>query len=543
VQAALYAAGAIPAYKLGARAAGQPLGGLCLAAIYLCYPVAQTAVLFDLHGDTLAMPLLLFALEAMDRRAWHQYALWLALAMSCKFYVAVPVATLGLTMASQPETRRPGLITLGAGGAYGLFAFFVIRLLFTTATTAATHRGLNYLETYFGQVAQLAATALERLLTAAVVIGPAILLAWRGRRWLLPALPVAAAALFSTGPGSTFDYRYHHYATVVPFVILAAAAGIRQARAAASRPGARSWQRDLIFTTMVVALLSCLLVDQPLNPLFWVGISDRGLDSSAYGSTTRDAVMERFLAERVPPDVPLAASTFLASHLVRRETLYLTRYADDPGGVRLPAILPKVDAVVTDALFDWRVLADGALIGGIDYEAAEIATLLRNPAFALRAARDGLLFFDRGGTGLRQEIAVAETAELPASPADFGPLRLLGARITPEGGRRYLAEFEWCLTGQTPDRRLVAVSRLEGVPDARMPHLPSYVLLPTTSWRPGQVIRERFEVDLPADLAPGSYTWRTGWYDPTDSEAYATDGRSRLPGSAEVRIGSILVTP
>ena len=67
----------------------------CLALIYLLYPTALTSVLFDFHGDTLAMPILLFALDALDQRAWKRYGLFIALALSCKFYVAMPVALMG----------------------------------------------------------------------------------------------------------------------------------------------------------------------------------------------------------------------------------------------------------------------------------------------------------------------------------------------------------------------------------------------------------------------------------------------------------------
>ncbi|HMQ32527.1 MAG TPA: DUF2079 domain-containing protein [Chloroflexaceae bacterium] len=538
-QAALYAAGALPAYRLGARAADSALGGLCLALLYLLYPVAQTAVLFDLHGDTLAMPLLLFALEALDRRAWRAYAVWLALALSCKFYVAVPVAALGLILIPRPATRLPGLLTFGAATLYGLLAFFAIRPLFTTATTASSHRGLNYLGTYFGQFDQLAATAVERLLTAAIVLGPAMLLAWGGRRWLLPALPVALAALVSTGPGGSFDYRYHHYATVVPFVVMAAAAGLRRAREREGRPGARPWRSDLIFTTLVVALLTVALVDQPLNPLFWAGAPATGIDSSAYGSLSRDAVKSGFLERYVPPRAPLAASPFLATHLVRRETLYLTRYADDPGGERLPALLPEVDYALADALFDWRAVEGELVLGGAAYERAEIGLLLRDPAFGLVAADDGLLLFQRGAPApLAQEATLAP--DPGAAPvAEVGPAQLLAYSLEPLGGRRFKAAFTWRLAGEVPPRGLVAVSRLEGLPDARVVHLPTYALRPIGSWPPGQVVEERFELEIPARVPAGTYGWRVGWYSLGHPEAYATDARS-LAGP-EVTLGAVTV--
>lgn len=59
-------------------------------------------------------------------------------------------------------------------------------------------------------------------------------------------------------------------------------------------------------------------------------------------------------------------------------------------------------------------------------------------------------------------------------------------------------------------------------------HLPSYALLPTTQWQPGTVIKEQFDLELPADLPIGRYVWRSGWYDLSHSEAYATDERSRI---------------
>jgi uncharacterized membrane protein len=552
-QAALVAAGAIPAYRLAMRRLDSRMAANCVALIYLLYPVGMTAVLFDFHGDTLAMPLLLFAIDAADRRDWRSYALWAALAISCKMYIALPVAGIGAYLFLWGGRRRAGLISVAVALIYGAVVFLAVRELFVTPSAAGS-AAKSYTSYYFGALGEVGTTAGERLLTALVIFGPALLVAWRGWRWLLVGAPLALAALVSTGPGAGYDFRYHHYAAVVPFIVIAVVDGAGRMRERGETPSppaplpqgvrasSRSWRGDLAFTALVVVIVAALMVDTPLNPIFWLRLPGIGLDPSVYGITSRDAVKSRFLAQYVPPDAPIAASMFLATYLADRDTLYVVRYSDDPGSQRLPAILPKVDAVVADALFDWRLLDGKTLLGGVDYEAAEIAELLRDPNFALRAARDGLLFFARGGGGLRQEIAAVAQAELPPTPADFGPIRLLGAQVTPQGGRRYLAEFEWQLSGAAPpDGRLLAISRLDGVPDARIVHLPSYVLLPADQWRAGQVIRERFEVELPAEIVPGSYAWRTGWYDPTNSEAYATDERSRLPGSADVVVAHIEV--
>ena len=224
-QALLAVSGAFPAYALAERNLSSRLAGRCVALIYLCYPVAQTAVLFDFHGDTLAMPLLLFALNALDRRAWPSYTFFITLALLCKVYVALPVAVLGALLFVSGRERRAGLTTGLAAVGYGTVAFFIVRGLFTSLDGAAPIAN-NYVRHYFGAFDELAASWDQRLLNALIVIGPALYLAWRGWPWLLPALPIAAAALLSTGPGGSFDWPWLRGACMCAIASLSAAGGL-----------------------------------------------------------------------------------------------------------------------------------------------------------------------------------------------------------------------------------------------------------------------------------------------------------------------------
>ena len=52
-------------------------------------------------------------------------------------------------------------------------------------------------------------------------------------------------------------------------------------------------------------------------------------------------------------------------------------------------------------------------------------------------------------------------------------------------------------------------------------HRPGGVYLPSTLWRSGDVIADRFHLTLPADLAPGEYTLLAGFYDPATGERIA----------------------
>ncbi len=569
-QAALFALGAIPVYRMARRRLESVNAARCLALIYLLYPTAQTSVLFDFHGDTLAMPILLFALEALEARVWRRFALFIALALACKLYIAAPVAGIGAVMFLWGGERRAGALTTAAGVIYGLFALFVIRPM--AAGAAAEESGATgiiasggevsrfYFSYYFGELGQIAGTLGDRLLNAAVVFGPVMLVAWRGWRWLLPGLPVALAALISTGPGGAYDYRYHHYASVVPFIVMAAIDGAARLKArqsenagdggeqrSVSRPRSsrRSWKGDLGLTLGVVAIFSALLVNTALNPLFWLGAPGYGFDPSVYGVTPRDAVKERFLAERVAPEAPVAASAFLALRLANREHVYLTRYQDEPRAERLPRLLPQVEVAVADALFDHYVALDAGYGGGLDYDRDAIAVLLRDPAFGLTGMRDGLLLFERGAPAERSLVSWVERRPDDGAPAalQFGEhVELVRSEVVQSGPGRLRASFVWRLTGEfTRGARFVAVSRLAGVPHARFVHLPTYALLPAWEWRRGELVEEVFEIELPAEVGPGTYEWQLGWYSVVHPAGMFTDSRSLMPGSAELAVADVVV--
>ena len=52
-------------------------------------------------------------------------------------------------------------------------------------------------------------------------------------------------------------------------------------------------------------------------------------------------------------------------------------------------------------------------------------------------------------------------------------------------------------------------------------HRPGGDYLPSTLWRPGDVIADRFQLALPQDLTPGDYTLLAGFYDPATGERVA----------------------
>lgn len=532
VQALLFASGAIPVYRLACRRLDSRVA-LLPAAVYLLYPVAQTAVLFELHGDTLAAPLLLWAIEAADRQSWRHYAMWVALALSCKMYVAVAVAVFGLVLWSRGH-RRAGWLTTVTAALWGAIAFFVVRAAFAPEGIEATATPATYLAYYFSS--DVFATLPERLITAVIVFGPVLLLAWRAPLWLLPGAAVLVPALLSTGPGPSYDYRYHHYILGVPFLIAAAIYGAAAMRQREGEQGA--WRRRLWLTFIVTLLFNAMLVDTPLNPRFFLSdpASGVGLTPSRYRRTGRDALKDEWLAS-IPEQAPVMADDTLGERLVNRPLFRRT----DMMFSTLPEALPSVDYVIVDGLYDY-VVAGGETIldGGVAFEHGTIATVLNGDDFVLERARDGLLQFSRSSTGLHQEVEVRAGSDGDVIATFDGLIGLRDVEIRPAGPRRFRLQFEWTALQPLDGRAsLLAVSQPGALPHARILYLPTIGFYSTTAWELGQVIVERFEIELPPGTPAGRYPLTVGWYDSSSPYATFTDERSRL-GEA-ITVGTLTV--
>jgi hypothetical protein len=290
-------------------------------------------------------------------------------------------------------------------------------------------------------------------------------------------------------------------------------------------------------------MCAALLTNIPLNPLFWIGLPAYGMHPTSYGVTARDHVKDRFLAEYVPAGVPLAASNFLAAHLANRSTLYLLRYPDESRGPeRLPRLLSSVQVALADALFDFYLPLDEGYAGGVEGGRAAIALLLANQQFGLTHMRDGLLLFERGAQNrLANSIATVPDDGSQAIVRFGNAVELVRSSVEALGAGRARLTFRWRVKGGFGMQRYLAVSRLEGVQDARMVHLPGYAIRPAWEWRAGQLFEETFEVELPPDIAPGQYRLLTGWYDITSPFAAQTDQRSQLPDSDEAPTGTLVV--
>jgi hypothetical protein len=230
----------------------------------------------------------------------------------------------------------------------------------------------------------------------------------------------------------------------------------------------------------------------------------------------------------------------MAPHAANRHVLF-TSYNIDGN-------LQYVDYGLWDALMDGvHPASQDEFLGGAMYDVPQIYLFLNNPEFKLTASRDGLLFFERGpaSQSLVNRIVTRPLGSYRDTEpiTDFGDvIRLIGFSVEDLNGHRYRLTFDWIGLsdlGEMPP--LFAVSRLAGALQSRFPHLPTQVLYQTSSWRDEEVVREVFDIEIPYDIKPGTYTLLTGWYDSGSSYAFKTDARARV--GSEVPVTSLTVFP
>lgn len=135
------AAGAIPLYRMAVRNTESTTAGKAMVAAYLCYfPLQFLDIAIDLktfRPISFGVPVLLFALEALELKRWKTAAILLLLSLTAKEDFAIILGPLGLWIAWQQwcarkqlstESKRSLFRTVAPG--IGVSVFAVLYLLF-----------------------------------------------------------------------------------------------------------------------------------------------------------------------------------------------------------------------------------------------------------------------------------------------------------------------------------------------------------------------------------------------------------------------------
>jgi uncharacterized membrane protein len=475
IQSVVVAAGAIPAYRLGAHFTKNSWCGLTVAAAYLLSPLGQWAALSDFHTSTLAAPLLLLSLERVFvARKPVQSLLVAGLAATAREDVGPVLAVFGLSLLVTYTPRRIGLAFGALGAIWTVLALAEIR---------AYSGGVSPFDVRYGATLGSGPIAALQALTRPDVVDYAKTLLLSGG-WLgflaplslLPALPSLALNTLSTSPWMAAG-KAHYSGLVLPFVILGAATGLRRLN---PRPRLQLTAGAALLLTSIAAYLS-----QGAGPL---------AANYAPATLTPHAQAARDLAASLPTDAAVSASASLVPQLTHRERAYV-----------FPSI---VDA---DYVFvDLRASPAPTSAGDVYLR---LQSLLSNGDWQIAAQTEDLLLLERA-----PDPPISTPPRVPPQPASETMLQaptLLSAVLlpSPDGavdvdGPRWILHTTWQTDASLPPgTRLEFDITFDNGADLHAWDLASLWWNPPDQWPPGQPV----SVDVPNIPRRGFASWSANW--------------------------------
>ena len=237
-QTLVLVSGALPVFLLTRKYLPEwPILAALMVVAYLLSPALLGLNIFDFHPISLATPLLLYAMLALDHKRYGWFVLACILAAMCKEDVPLTIAVLGLFLIWKYKLPRLG-ITLTIGGLLWAFIGFSIISHFYPG---AQHNNFWYRYQALGSSPGEAIVnliihpwlffttfvTLNRLYYLASLFRSTGFLSLLAPEWLLLALPGLAVNLLSTDSLS-YSGVYHYNAGIIPFVMLSAIHGTRR---------------------------------------------------------------------------------------------------------------------------------------------------------------------------------------------------------------------------------------------------------------------------------------------------------------------------
>lgn len=237
-QTLVLAVGALPVFLLTRKhLPAWPIVAAGMSGAYLLSPSLLGVNIFDFHPVSIATPLLLYAILALDHKRYGWFLLACLLAAMTKEDIPLAVAGIGVLVVWRYKLPRLGTALIVGGVAWTLLAFVVIMPHFS----GAQHNNFWYRYEALGSSPGAALlnlfirpwlffttfVTLDRLYYLLNLFRSTGFLALLAPEWLIPALFSLAVNLLSTDP-LLYTGVYHYNAPIIPFIMIAAIHGIQR---------------------------------------------------------------------------------------------------------------------------------------------------------------------------------------------------------------------------------------------------------------------------------------------------------------------------
>ena len=607
LQTLVVASGAFPAFWLARLRLRNEFAAVGIACLYLLYPAQQQAEIFDFHAVTLTAALLLFTLYFMYTRRTLWLFVFAILSMACKEEIPLTIAFFGLWMMLFQQRVRVGLALALLAVAWVGMTLLVYHFASPTGHPLLASR---YAYLGSGPLSILKNVALHPLSLIRqhvlehehrqylrILLAPAGYLPALAPWALVLAVPELAINLLSSDRNQYIGV-FQYNAAIVPILIFSTIEAIvlitwfaqwlmrrwqeRQAHSAqaaqaqtegqaeqktAPRSGIMRWaQPAMLFLLICFTLFMVLREDVTYGAMPF---------SRAFGwphVMAHDRLAQRFI-DLIPATASVSAQSSIVPHISERASIYLFPYGDNVADYIFlditsftypyepPHFTQEVKRVLLDGSYGVVVAQDGYLLLKHNLPAPGISpnSPVQTGSDVVPNLPDSFCSFT-----LATPQEVQHPLRVDFTPGDGSSVSLIGYSVAPPsaflvGTRQMSVTAYWRVgQGQLPPLHVLTVLN-----DARGKEVfssigfPAISWCPTSSWKPGSIVRTVSSVmyigNAPLGLAQVGLALLP-FATPFGTMRTVTDrlplhivsapaGVSVLPGSNTVQIDSFTIVP
>jgi uncharacterized membrane protein len=531
----------------------SPAVSFWLMLAYLFYPANIFMLMYEFHFESLALPFLwlsLYYFLVEEQLGW--FLLFAFLAALCKESAALLVGFWGIAAfwLKKEQKARWAVSALAVGWGTLFLSLFVIIPFFRHQSGNPSPNqyagyfistnsqklpwflyGLSILKTLFQKLANF-----QIIFYIKDLFGPLNILPFLSPGVLMLGFPLFLAHMVAA------DWKmrtifYHYTATAVPIIFAAAVFSLAKIRK-------QGWDR--LYTVLTVFAVAAAL----LSPFYWV-------KSSAFKENTNwvddlDAARLRFTQKIPERDGVIGTFEFL-SHLSSHKNLYSLYSIWLGGNVFSPQSLNAIDKGTDWALNDF--MCPWFLVG-IYTNPVKDATLMAerlNMFFSkgdwrVAGAADSVILLKKNGKGPK----LVET--LQGVKEEGEPLMTLGhaiglvhVNIIPphQRGDAIPVAFVWEVRRRCDNFYFMSIDVVKnGKTVFRRLRLIGYAINPTPLWKPGDIVRERYWLTVPAEIGSGEFELRASFYNSNiiySSLKKEWDTKQKKDDAPSILLGKILI--
>ncbi len=385
-QAVVVASAVFPVHRFVSRRVGAPWSYLLTAGFALGWPV-QSLVNFDVHEVAFAVPLLAWAVDALDRRSDRDLCIVAGLLLLVREDMGLVVAVLGLIRVARAGRRWLGAVLVVAGlGAFALLTAVVMPHLAPAGSAVRLQQQYSQLGSGPGGILlgglrnpwhalSLLVQPPVKVETVLTLLVPLAFLPL-GSPYALLAVPLLAGRFLSDRP-LTWQTGFHYDAPIWVVLVLAAVDvfGRRPLRWA-------SWARHGP-AGLAVLLVGVVLVGPWAAPGDVAGLFPlrRLVDGEAFASSAKAQDLSAAIAT-IPADTCVVADDYAADHLTHTNRVTVagvSRHREDFYVLDLsqtPSVGTPVARTTSSAL------AEAAAQGFTEVFRSGSIVVLRSPLYA-----------------------------------------------------------------------------------------------------------------------------------------------------------------